>query len=68
MLAIFAGVRGYLDNIDVGKVGAFERQLVSQVKSGEPGILTAIREQKEIKPDTEKSLIAFLDKFAKSFA
>jgi F-type H+-transporting ATPase subunit alpha len=68
VLAIFAGVRGYLDNIEVGKVGAFERQLVSQVKSGEPGILTAIREQKEIKPDTEKSLIAFLDKFAKSFA
>ena len=68
VVAIFAGVRGYLDKIDVGRIGAFEAQLLSEMKSREPGILEAIRTDLEIKPETEKKLIAFLDSFAKSFA
>ena len=30
VVAIFAGVRGYLDKIDVGRIGAFEAQLLSR--------------------------------------
>ena len=68
VVAIFAGVRGYLDKIDVGRVGAFEAQFISELKSKEPGILEAIRTQLEIKPDIEKKLTSFLDNFAKSFS
>jgi F-type H+-transporting ATPase subunit alpha len=68
VVAIFTGVRGYLDKIDVGKVGAFESQFISELKSKDPGILEAIRTQLEIKPDVEKKLTAFLDSFAKSFS
>ena len=56
VVAIFAGVRGYLDKIDIGRVGAFEAQLLSEMKSREPAILEAIRTDLEIKPDTEKKL------------
>ena len=68
MVGLFAGVRGYLDKIDVGKVGRFESQLLSDLKSREPAIIDSIRADREIKPDTEKKLIAFLDGFTKSFA
>ncbi|MGH7042919.1 MAG: F0F1 ATP synthase subunit alpha [Acetobacteraceae bacterium] len=68
VVAIFAGVRGYLDKIDVGRVGPFETQFLSELKAREPALLDAIRTDLEIKPDTEKKLIAFLDGFAKSFA
>jgi F-type H+/Na+-transporting ATPase subunit alpha len=68
VVAIFAGVRGYLDKIDVGRVGAFEAQFISELKVREPAILDAIRTDLEIKPGIEKSLIAFLDSFAKSFS
>jgi F-type H+-transporting ATPase subunit alpha len=68
VVAIFAGVRGYLDKVDVGRVGAFEAQLLADLKAREPAILQAIRADLEIKPDTEKKLIAFLDGFVKSFA
>ncbi|PPQ34247.1 F0F1 ATP synthase subunit alpha [Rhodopila globiformis] len=68
VVAIFAGVRGYLDRIDVGRVGAFESQFISALKSQKPEILEAIRTQLELKPDTEKALTAFLDSFAKSFS
>ncbi len=67
VVAIFAGVRGYLDKVDVGQIGKFEAQLLSDLKSREPGILEAIRTDLEIKPDTEKKLVAFMDGFAKSF-
>jgi F-type H+/Na+-transporting ATPase subunit alpha len=67
VVAIFAGVRGYLDRIDVGRVGPFEAQFISELKTREPGVLDAIRTQLEIKPDVEKTLVAFLDNFAKSF-
>src|SRR5579872_2334614 len=68
VVAIFAGVRGYLDKVDIGQVGKFETQMLSELKSREPGILDAIRSDLEIKPDTEKKLIAFLDNFATSFS
>jgi F-type H+-transporting ATPase subunit alpha len=67
VVAIFAGVRGYLDKIDLGRVGRFEAQFISELKSREPAILDAIRTDLEIKPPVEKSLTAFLDSFAKSF-
>ncbi|HEX4174143.1 MAG TPA: F0F1 ATP synthase subunit alpha, partial [Acetobacteraceae bacterium] len=68
VVAIFAGVRGYLDRIEVGRVGAFEQMLLSEIKSREPSILETIRTGLEIKPETEKKLTGFLDNFAKSFA
>jgi F-type H+/Na+-transporting ATPase subunit alpha len=66
--AIFAGVRGYLDKVDINRVVAFEAQYLSELKSREPSILQAIRTDLEIKPDVEKKLTAFLDNFAKSFS
>jgi F-type H+-transporting ATPase subunit alpha len=68
VVAIFSGVRGYLDKIEVNRVGAFEQQFISELKAREPAILDAIRKDLEIKSDTEKSLTAFLDNFAKSFS
>src|SRR4051812_45126378 len=68
VVAIFAGVRGYLDRIDVGRVGTFESQFIAALKTQKPEILEAIRTQLELKPDTEKALTAFLYNFAKSFS
>ena len=68
VVSIFAGVRGYLDTIEVGRIGAFEKQLLSEIHARDPGILDAIRKDREIKPDTEKKLIAFLEGFVKAFA
>jgi F-type H+-transporting ATPase subunit alpha len=68
VVAIFAGVRGYLDKIEVGRIGAFENGLLADLHTRGTGILDAIRTDREIKPDTEKKLVEFLDGYAKSFA
>jgi F-type H+-transporting ATPase subunit alpha len=67
VVCLFSGTRGYLDPLPVGSISAFERQMLSEMKSRDPSILEAIRVDQQIKPDTEKKLIAFLDGFAKSF-
>ncbi len=67
VVALFAGVRGYLDRIDIGRIGAFEAQLLGEMKAKDPAILAAIRDDQEITPETDKKLRAFLDAFSKSF-
>ena len=68
VISIYAGTKGYLDNIPVGKVGEFESRMLSELKVREPGVLTSIRESREMKGDVEKTLVSFMDGFAKSFA
>jgi F-type H+-transporting ATPase subunit alpha len=68
VISVFAGTRGYLDKIPVEKVGPFESQLISEINAREPGIIEAINKDQQIKPDTEKSLIAFIENFTRTFA
>jgi F-type H+-transporting ATPase subunit alpha len=67
VVVIFAGTRGYLDKIDLGRIGAFEKQLLSELKA-EGQIIGAIRNAREIKKDVEAKLVGFLDDFTKRFA
>ena len=68
VVVLFAGVRGFLDTIDIGKIGRFETQMLTEMRAREPGIIDSIRADREIKKDTEGKLLAFLEGFARSFA
>ena len=68
VISLYAGTKGYLDAIPVGKVGEFERRLISELKVREPSVLAGIRNSREMKPDVEKTLVSFMDGFAKTFA
>jgi F-type H+-transporting ATPase subunit alpha len=66
VVVIFAGTRGYIDKVDLNRVGAYEKQLLSELR-GEGSILTAIRTDREIKKDVEDKLARFLEDFTKRF-
>ncbi|KIL97517.1 ATP synthase alpha chain [Paramagnetospirillum magnetotacticum MS-1] len=68
VISIYAGVKGYLDKIDVRQVGRFESSLLSEIKSKAPEILSTIATEKQISAQTEEKLKAFLDAFSKTFA
>ena len=68
VVSIYAGTKGYLDALPVGKITEFERRMIGDLRAREPGILDAIRTDKDLKPETEQRLTAFLDNFAKTFA
>ena len=52
----------------MGKIGEFERRMISELKAREPSVLEGIRDSREMKPDVEKTLASFMDGFAKNFA
>jgi F-type H+-transporting ATPase subunit alpha len=66
-VVIFAGVRGLLDRVPVGKIVDFERRYISDLKTREPGILEAIRKDREIKSETDKKLTDFITKLVDEF-
>ena len=65
--SIFSGVRGYLDNIKVEDIARFEEGLLRALRSSGADILTAIRKDKQIKPEVEDKLKAFIARYAESF-
>jgi len=68
VVAIFAGVRGYLDTVKTDDVTRFEAALMSEVRAKHADILKAIRTDREIKPEIETKLKDLLDRFLKTFA
>jgi F-type H+-transporting ATPase subunit alpha len=68
VVSIFAGTRGYLDQIAVADVGRFESSMIRELRATHPEIFEAIRTEQEISPPVEKELAEFLDGFVKTFA
>ena len=68
VVSIFAGVRGYLDKIDVGDVGRFEAEFMSEMRNAHADILETIRTEQVLSEETEGKLTGVLDDFSKKFA
>ena len=68
VVSIFAGVRGYLDKIEVKDVTRFEAAMLDDLRANGQDILHAIRDEKELSEETEGKLKSFLDGFAKTFS
>ncbi len=64
---IFAGVKGYLDQIPTQKIGEFEQSLIQELNSKGSNILEALSKEKSISDDTEKALKDTLDELVKNF-
>ncbi len=65
---IFAGVKGYLDQIPTQKIGEFEQALLQKLNTKGSKVLDSIRKDKAISDDTEKSLKDILDQLVKNFS
>ncbi len=68
VVSIFAGVRGYLDSIEVNQIGRFEQELLNDLRDNKPEILSSIKETGDLSGDVEKQLSEHLEEFVKKFA
>jgi len=68
VVAIYAGVKGYLDKLPINAVARFETELLRSVRAKNKDILDGIRTQKALSPELEGKLKDALDAFAGSFA
>lgn len=67
VVAIFAGVRGYLDKIELREVKEFEEKSLAAMKAEHPEYLKEIREKKVISDELDAKLTKFYDDFLNGF-
>ncbi|WP_440679213.1 F0F1 ATP synthase subunit alpha [Candidatus Pelagibacter sp. HIMB1517] len=67
VVSIFAGVKGFLDDIDNSKIKDFEDQLLSSIKSQAPDILSNIVSSGKLDEANEAKLKDFITNFKKEF-
>jgi F-type H+-transporting ATPase subunit alpha len=68
VVAIYAGVRGFLDTVKVDDVTRFEQHLLSEVRAKHADVLTAIRDERELSAATDAKLKGIMEQFVKTFA
>lgn len=68
IVIIFAGSRGFLDDIPVGAIGKFENELYSFIEAKYPNIFEDIRTKKTIEKDLEENLAKALNDFKMTFS
>ncbi len=68
VVAVYAGVRGYLDGLAVADVTRFQESLLNTVRADHPALLAAIRTEGEISDDTDAALKDLMESFTRAFA
>ena len=68
VVALFSGVNGYLDGIEIKDVVRYEHALLGAIRDKGADILAAIRDDEALSDETEGKLRTFLEDFTKSFA
>ena len=65
VIAIFSGVRGFLDDVDLSKIKSLEKDIYEEVKSSNPDIIDSINSTGKLNEDIEKRLTAVIEEFKK---
>ncbi|MGH1376310.1 MAG: F0F1 ATP synthase subunit alpha [Alphaproteobacteria bacterium] len=64
---IYAGTRGYIDEVALDQVDAYELRLLEALRTSGVDLLSAISDEKKLTDEIEGNLKAFLEDFSKGF-
>ena len=67
VISIFCGVKGFLDDIELGQIKSFEKKLLTKLKNEAQEILNSIQSSGKIDEATEEKLKNFISNFKKEF-
>ena len=68
VVVIYAGTRGYLDEVELKDVTRYEKELLAHLRGANKALLDKIREEKALSDDVEKGIKEALDDFTAKFA
>ncbi|MEM0986776.1 MAG: F0F1 ATP synthase subunit alpha [Pseudomonadota bacterium] len=68
VVVIYAGTRGYLDEIELKDVVRYEDELLTHIRGQKQELLRKIRDEKALTDDVETGIKDTLDAFTKAFA
>tara|TARA_Y100000590_G_scaffold99921_1_gene113577 strand:+ start:14027 stop:15556 length:1530 start_codon:yes stop_codon:yes gene_type:complete len=66
VIAVFSGVRGFLDDVDLSKIKNIEKQIFEEVKSKNPEIIDTINNTGKLEEEVEKKLTSIIENFKKN--
>ncbi|MCP2166941.1 F0F1 ATP synthase subunit alpha [Goodfellowiella coeruleoviolacea] len=67
VVSLYMGTRGHLDSVPVEDVRRFERELLEHLRRNHAGILSEIRDTKDLSDDNENRLVETINNFKKQF-
>ncbi len=65
VIAVFSGVRGFLDDVELSEIKNIEKQIYEEVKSSSPEIIDSINTTGKLDDETDKKLTSIIEKFKK---
>jgi F-type H+-transporting ATPase subunit alpha len=65
VIAVFSGVRGFLDKVELSKIKNLEKQVYEEVKSSNPEIIDSINSTGKLDDKIEKKLSSIIEQFQK---
>jgi F-type H+-transporting ATPase subunit alpha len=68
ILVIYAGVKGYLDKVNIKDIRRFETELLREFRKKHAKLMAKIKSEEKISDDSEKELQKILTQFTKVFA
>ena len=66
VIAVFSGVRGFLDDVELNKIKSFETGLIEKIKSDKPELIDKIQSTGKLEEDVEKALMQTIEEYKKS--
>jgi len=65
VIAVFSGVKGFLDDVELTNIKSIEKKIYEEVKSSSPDIITSINTTGKLEEEVEKKLISIIEEFKK---
>ena len=65
VIAVFSGVRGFLDNVEQKDIKTTETKIYEEIKSSNPEIIDSINNTGKLDDETEKKLTSVIEQFKK---
>ena len=65
VISVFTGVKGFLDDLDLGNIKSFEKGIIEKIKSEKPEIIESILSSGKLEEETEKLVIQVIEEYKK---
>ncbi len=65
VISVFAGVKGYLDDVDLDKIKKFEKDIIEKIKTDKPEIINSIQSSGKLEEETENLLVQIIKEYKK---
>jgi len=66
VIAVFSGVKGFLDDVDLSKIKELEKNIFEEIKSKNSEVVDTINKTGKLEENIEKKLVSIIEQFKKN--